>query len=300
MRRTLACLCLLFAARGACAQELEPRSYTNTPVGMNFLLAGIGYLEGSVLGDSATLLENTEVEHAFPVIGYARALDVLGNSGKFDVVAPYSCLDGSTEYLGQGRARDVCGWGDPSMRLSVNFFGAPAISLREFAGYRQDLIVGAGVRVRAPLGEYDNDKLLNPGVNRWSITPEIGLSQAVGRVTLELIAAAAYFTDNEDFFGHRKREQDPIYSLQGHVIYSFGNGAWLALDATGYTGGRTTTDDMRGDDLQRNSRLGATLAWPVNRRNSVKLALSSGVSARSGGDYDAIAFMWQHRWGAGL
>ena len=188
---------------------------------MNFLLGGIGYLEGSVLGDSATLLENTEVEHVFPVIGYARALDVLGNSGKFDVVAPYSCLDGSTEYLGQGRARDVCGWGDPSMRLSVNFFGAPAMSLQEFAGYSQDLIVGAGVRVRAPLEEYDNDKLLNPGLNRWSITPEIGLSQAVGRITLELIAAAAFFSDNEDFFGHRKREQDPIYSLQGHVIYNF-------------------------------------------------------------------------------
>ena len=74
------------------------------------------------------------------------------------------------------------------------------------------------------------------------------MSKALGRFTLELIGAAAYFGDNEDFLGHRHREQDAIWSLQGHVIYSFRNGAWLALNGTGYTGGRTTTDGERGDD----------------------------------------------------
>ncbi len=166
MTRALACLCLLLAALGARAQELEPRSYTNTPVGMNFVVAGIGYLDGSVLADQATLLENTQVENVFPLIGYARALGLFGKSGKFDVQAPYSCLDGSTEYKEQAYERDVCGWGDPSMKLSLNLYGAPAISLEELPTYQQDLIVGVGMRVFMPLGEYDNDKLLNPGTNR--------------------------------------------------------------------------------------------------------------------------------------
>jgi hypothetical protein len=291
---------LLLGTAAAGSQELEPRAYANTPVGMNFLLAGVGYLDGSVLTDAATQLEQTEVQSALPLLGYARALDVFGKSGKVELIAPFGCLEGSTLYRGQKYERDVCGWGDPALKFSVNFFGAPALSLREMATWQQDLIVGAGVRVLMPLGEYDGDKLLNPGANRWSLKPEIGVSKALGRFTLELIGAAVLFSENDDFYGHVEREQDPVYSLQGHLIYSFRGGAWLAFDATGYAGGRTTTNGVRGDDLQRNSRVGATLAWPLDQRNSLKLNLSSGVSARSGGNYDALTIAWQHRWGGGL
>ena len=39
---------LAVAACGAGAQDLEPRSYANTPVGLNFLIAGYSYLQGGV------------------------------------------------------------------------------------------------------------------------------------------------------------------------------------------------------------------------------------------------------------
>ena len=165
------------------------------------------------------MLEDTQVESVFPLIGYARALGLFGRSGKFDVQAPYSCLQGSTEYGGQAYERDICGWGAPSAKLSLNLFGAPAISLEELPTYQQDLIVGVGLRV------------------------------LMRRAT-------------------RADAQRPTACAATH--------------------------------LQRNSRFGATLAWPLDRRNSLKFALSSGLTARSGGDYDAIAVLWQHRWGAGL
>lgn len=297
MMRTLGCLCLLLVTVIAQGQDLEPRSYVNTPVGMNFLVVGLGYLEGSLLTDSATMLENAKVQSLIPVLAYARSIELFGKSGKFDVVAPFGCLEGSTLYQGQQFERDVCGWGDPAAKLSLNLYGAPALSLEKRPTYRQDLIIGVGMRIGAPLGEHDGDKLLNPGANRWWLKPEIGLSKAVGPLVLELIGAVAIFGDNDDFFRHVKREQEPIYSLQGHLVWNFPNGAWMALDTTGYTGGRTTTDGVRGDDLQRNSRLGATLAWPLSRRHSLKLSASRGLSARSGGDFDAIAVAWQYRWG---
>ena len=46
--------------------------------------------------------------------------------------------------------RTVDGFNDPSVRLSVNLWGAPALSPREFAGYQQDLVVGASMKVTAP------------------------------------------------------------------------------------------------------------------------------------------------------
>ena len=74
----------------------------------------------------------------------------------------------------------MAGLGDPRFRVSVNLIGAPALSVKDFANYRQDLIVGVSLQVSAPVGQYDNSKLLNLGNNRWSFKPEFGISKAVG------------------------------------------------------------------------------------------------------------------------
>ena len=47
------------------------------------------------------------------------------------------------------------------------------------------------------------------------------------------------------------REQDPIGTLQAHVSYIFKPRLWLAVDATFYTGGRTTLDGTVKTDLQQ-------------------------------------------------
>ena len=122
----------------------------------------------------------------------------------------------------------------------MNFFGAPALSLKEFAGFEQDLIVGASLQVSAPAGQYDESRLVNLGTNRWSFKPELGISQALGRWTLEGTAAVTLYTDNDDFYQGKTRSQDPLYSLQAHVIYGFRSGVWGALDGTYFAGGRTT------------------------------------------------------------
>jgi len=38
----------------------------------------------------------------------------------------------------------------------------------------------------------------------------------------------------------------------------------------------------------------------VNRHNSIKLYASTGVSIRTGTDFDTIGIAWQNRWGGGL
>jgi hypothetical protein len=38
----------------------------------------------------------------------------------------------------------------------------------------------------------------------------------------------------------------------------------------------------------------------VNARNSAKLYVSSGVSARTGNNFDLVGIAWQYRWGGGL
>jgi len=284
----------------AYAQTIEPRAYSNVPVGMNFLLGGYAYTRGGVSFDPSLPITDPQLTISSAVLAYARALDVWGKSGKFDVIVPYTWLSGSALYRGAPVQREVDGFGDPLVRLSVNFFGAPALTAQEFMSYRQDLILGASLQVSVPAGQYDDTRLINLGTNRWYFKPEVGASKALGRWTLELKGAATFFTTNQDFFNGNRRSQDPLYSLQGNAIYNFRSGMWGSLDATYFAGGRTTVNDTLNDDRQENWRIGATFAFPVDVRNSVKLYASRGVSARTGNSFDLVGILWQYRWGAGL
>ncbi len=285
--------------RPSMAQDLEPRAYANTPVGMNFLLLGYKYTRGDVAFDPSLPIEDGEVTVQNLITAYVRSLSLFGQSAKLQLVAPYVWVSGSARMNGMRRERSVSGFGDPSIRLAMNFYGAPALSLEDFGDYEQDLILGGSLRVTAPGEQYDDDKLVNIGTNRWSVKPEVGFSKRIDRVTLELSGGIVFYTDNDDFLGGSRLEQDPIYTLQTHVIYSFLPGLWGALNATFYGGGRTTIDGKTGEDLGE-ARLGGTLSVPLSRAQSIVLSGSATVSSRSGSSFDTMGAFWQYKWGGGL
>ena len=294
-------LCALWLLAGAArAQDIEPRAYSNAPAGVNFAIVGYVFTRGGLNFDASVPITDARLSTSNMVFAYARVLDLGGRTAKFDVIAPYTRLFGNADYAGMPIERAVSGFARPAFRLSWNLYGSPAMGLKEFAGWKQDLIVGASLQVSPPWGQYDDTRIVNIGTNRWTIKPEIGVSKAHGPWTFELQAAASFFGDNEDFLGTRERSQDAIYSLQGHVIYGFPSGKWVSFDVTGFAGGRSRVDDVLGNDLQQNWRAGVILAMPVDRRNSMKFSASSGVSARTGNNFDAVGFAWQHRWGGGL
>ena len=284
----------------ALAQELEPRKYTNLPVGVNFVGAGYAYTAGGILFDPSIPLDNANIKTHGAVLAYVRSIKIGGMSGRVNMILPYAWLSGSADYEGQRVSRDVSGLGDPRLGLTVNFIGAPALSLSEYRSYSQDLIFGGSFHVYMPLSQYDPEKLVNIGTNRFTFKPELGISKAFGRFSLELITGISFFTVNNDFYGGKTRSQAPITSLQGHAVYSFKGGIWAAFDATFYWGGRTTVDGVSGQDLQQNSRFGLTLALPVSMRHTIKIYASSGVLTRTGTDFDVFGLLWQYRWGKGF
>jgi hypothetical protein len=282
------------------AQSIEPRAYSNIPIGVNFLIVGLADASGGLVTEPSLPLEHADLRTDALVLAYARGMDFHGHSGKFDIVVPYVWIDGSARYLDQPVQRRVDGFGDPRLRLSINLHGAPALPAARIASYRQDTIVGLSVQVVAPLGQYDGSRLVNIGTNRWQMTTELGVSKAVGDWTFEVAPAATFFSVNEDFYGGHRRAQEPVYSLQGSVIYGLRRGMWMALSGTYYTGGKATVDGNEGHTLLKNSLLGATFAVPLDRRNSIKFYASTGLVTRIGSDADTFSVAWQHRWGAGL
>jgi hypothetical protein len=293
-------LALLVAPSIARAQDIEPRAYSNAPIGVNFVIAGLVHTRGGLAFDASLPITDAHIETTGALFAYARVIDFGGRSGKFDVIVPYVRLSGDANYLGEPVSRTINGFGRPAFRVSINLHGAPSLALREFKGWKQDLIVGASLQVSPPWSQYDGTRLVNIGTNRWSYKPEIGVSNALGRWTLEGQAAVVFFTDNNDFYGGNTRSQRPLYALQAHAIHSFASGKWLSLDVNWFAGGRSEINGALRNDLQQNWRFGLTFALPVGRVNSIKFAASSGVSARTGNDFDAITIAWQHRWGGEL
>jgi hypothetical protein len=290
---------LLATAMTAEGQDMEPRAFSNAPVGMNFLILGYAYTTGDVSLDTSLPIEDAKVTVNTTALAYARSLDVWGRTGKLELVLPYAWLSGTAKVAGRAENREVSGLGDPLARFSFLFYGAPALTLEEFADYTPDLILGASFAVTAPLGQYDSDKVVNIGTNRWSFKPELGISKTWGPVTLELAPSATFYTDNENFFEGHTVQRDPLYAVQGHLIYHTRHGLWAAVDATYYGGGRTTIDGVKGESLQ-DVRVGGTLAIPIDRHNSIKLSASTGAYARVGGNFTTAAIAWQFRWGGGL
>jgi len=296
VRRILLLLSVM-GATPAAAQSLDPRSFVNTPVGINFVTAAYGYSTGNVLFDAAIAIDNADLTIQGPTGGYARALDLWGLSGKVDAAVGWACADGTADLNGAPVSRHVCGLSDPTAHLSVNFLGAPALTLREYPTYKQNVLVGAGLRVTAPLGQYDPAKLVNIGTNRWSFKPELGVSKQVGRLTLEFLGAVAFFTTNTDFFGGHTQSQAPLYSGQVNAIYTFRSGIWGGVGGVYYGGGSTRTDGGAASTPQENTRGGAVLVFPFGKHNSLKMYWTSGVTTRTGTDFDTYVVSWIHLWG---
>jgi hypothetical protein len=279
------------------AQELEPGAYSPSPKDFNILIGGLTFNTGDLAFDPSGPIENASADIGAGMIGYVRTLGLWGRLANVGFTLPYVHGDLRGDYLGEFHDVSRSGPGDPRLRLAVNLHGGPALTLKEFMTHKQEWNLGASLIVGLPLGEYDSDKLINIGSNRWSFKPEVGLSRTLGRWRFEGAAGAWFFTVNDDFFGGVSRKQDPIGSFQFHVIYTIRPRMWIAYDANYYTGGRTSYGEGKNEDLQNNSRMGLTFSMPVNRTNSIKVSYSSGAFTTVGADFQSIGLAWQVIWG---
>jgi hypothetical protein len=287
---------LIMSSARTQAQELEPRAYSPSPTGVNFVVTAFGRSTGSVLTDPSLPVENVTARLNAGAIGYGHTFGLLGRSASAALVMPYVWGDMSGSVGGQDRAITRSGLADVKLRLAVNLIGGPALSPREFAQRTPATTLGVSLSISAPTGQYDPDKLINIGTNRWAFKPEIGLSKPLGKWFLEAYTGVTLFTDNHDFYGGQLRQQDPIWSLQAHACYTFRPRLWLAANATFYEGGESVLNGVGKNDRVSNSRAGFTMSLPVGKLQSLKLSWSRGATTRIGSSFTSWGIGWQATW----
>jgi len=287
---------ILFVAKIATAQEMEPRAYSPSPIGTQFVVVGYAYQSGDVLLDASLPLEDVSIKLNAGSFGYGRSFNLAGRQANVAVLFPY--LWGTaqgTVFEDQIKVRRS-GGGDLRVRFSTLLKGGPALGLKEFAARKPGTVVGVSVSIIVPSGQYDPARLVNPGSNRWAVKPEIGISKPVGRWTLEAMGGAWLFTANDSFLGSSRREQKALASFSGDVVYTIRRRMWVSGNATFYVGGSTVLNGAANNDRQKNARVGATFSYPLNQRQSLKVAWARGVTTRIGGHLNTIAFGWQYVW----
>ena len=296
---TLAAWLLLVAGSSSgIAQELEPRNYRNLPIDQSFLALATAYSEGALNAAPSVPLEDADIEIVSTVVGYAHTFALAGQVAKLDVNAGGQCFRGDGFLDGEFIEASRCGTIDPRVRVSWNFYGAPAKTRAEYS--LTDLrgtVVGTSLQVGVPIGKYNGDKLINSGSNRWFFKPEIGASHTWGTWSVDAAFSAIIFSDNDDFFVDRELTQDNVYAIQAHLIHLFPRGLWLALDANFFWGGKTQKNGIATNDLQKNSRFGATLVWPLNQKHLLKFLAHSSLATTVGNDFNTLGVAWQYRLG---
>jgi len=279
------------------AQSLEPRAYLPMPIGAHFALCTVSESSGTVVLDSATPVTNATANIKVGALGYGQSFSLLGRQALFSVAAPYArgILRGQ---LGE-QANSIwrSGLGDVQARVSVNFLGSPALSPQAFAREPEHFVLGGSLTVMAPTGQYNPAHLINIGTNRWAFKPELGMSCPMRHLVLDVYTGVWLFTDNTSYYpGQATRRQDPLYSSQAHLSYTFKPRLWLALDTTWYGGGASSVNHVPVNDRQANSRAGATLSLPLGPAQSLKSFYSSGVSARFGQKFTTWGLGYQLVW----
>lgn len=285
---------VLLGASATRAQELDVRAYAPAPVGTTFLLATVGKSEGGVLFDPALDVDNAQADLWIATIGAGRTFALAGRQARWLAVVPLAWGSVEGHVHDHPQRQDLVGIVDPRFRLSIGLRGVPAMTVSEFAGAPRRTATGVSVTVVPPWGRYTSRQLVNLGYNRWAVKPEIGISQPLGRWTLDAAAGIWMFSTNDAYYpGGAVKHQNAVLSFQGHVSYLVTRRAWVAFNGTWFAGGETRVDGALQPDFQRNVRLGATLSIPLASLQSMKLAYSTGAATRRGSDFNTFTATWQ-------
>ena len=170
--------------------------------------------------------------------GYARLFELFDRSAMVAVLVPMGRISGDISIGGPTFSESVNGYGDPLVEFGINLIGPdPIRNIPDLMRYEPNFSLDVVVDLAFPIGEYEDDRALNLGQNRWygrvgfPIVWQLGPWIANRRTTLEFVPSVWLFGDNDNFMGQHL-STDPMFEIEGHLTRNFAKNIWGSLDAT--------------------------------------------------------------------
>ena len=157
--------------------------------------------------------------------------------------------------------------------------------------------MGASFKIKAPLGRYDETKIINLGANRWGFQLKAaGSYQPVKKIFLEFHIDSWFFTENSSFNNGGKLTQKPLLTAQLHMAYLFSPKFWVSgsVGQIGY--GETSINGIEQNNDLKNSRYGITASYKLNKLGSLKFAATNGLYIASGANFTTALLGYSFVW----
>jgi hypothetical protein len=199
-------------------------------------------------------------------------------------------------------SESASGYADPALMFDINLFGTPRLkSGVDLLNYEPTFTVDAAFMVAFPIGTYDEDKLVNMGLNRWygrialPMKYHFGVFSPGYMSSFELIPSVWLFDENDDFLG-QDMENDPMFQLEAHLTHDFTPAFFGSVDLLYRNGFGSEIDGVDvGDDIDIGN-LGFSLNFQVTDNVTIRTGFSSNVFGDSDLDNSMIRMQFIYAW----
>lgn len=282
------------------AQFTDPHNYDNTPVRTNQVELAYTYARSDVSIDTGLVIAGGKFVLNAGTIDYSRYFGLANHLMWVNGAVPIAGLSGSI--TGTNIRGSINGAADSSYQVAALLKGGPAHSVADFDNYKPETIVGVSFSVAVPSGEYNGNKLLNLGSDRWLFRPEIALSQPFGpdqKWQLDTYANCEFYTDDVSYRGTKVLSEQPLPGFEGHVSYTFSDKLWAALDTRYSLRGDTSINGVDQNDSQQNFIIGSELNLALNSQHSLVFEFAKALVHRNGTAYTGFTVKYDFVWGKG-
>jgi hypothetical protein len=203
---------------------------------------------------------------------------------------------------GSSFSQSSSGFADPSVQLVVNLFGTPPLkSGVDLLNYEPTWTLDVATMLAFPIGKYDDDKLVNIGLNRWFGRIAFPSKYHFGAFTpgymtsLEFTPSVWLFAENDDFIG-QKMENDPMWQLEAHLTHDFTASFFGSLDLLYRGGFQSEIDGADVGDKLDIGNLGFTLNYHATDNLTIRTGFSSNVFGDDDLDNSLIRIQFIYAW----
>ncbi|MBT0670149.1 transporter [Novosphingobium profundi] len=260
------------APTAAQAQAIDAGDYVPAPDGTQL---GIVYMQyanaGSLYADGKKVDDKAKLESAVTILRYVGFTKIAGMTLDYQVLQPFGHLagGGSTRALGK-----TTGFGDTILVSTLWVHENP----------ESKTYIGITPYVFVPTGEYDADRALNMGENRWKGSLQAVISQGIGKhFVAELAGDAMIYGKNTDYGAARvTMTQKPTYRVQAFARYLLDDTNEINARLMHVSGGETKIAGLEQDNVTKTtSVLGTwrhTLSpkWQLMTQAGTDLAVENG------------------------
>ena len=180
---------LSFGCHFTKAQDLAPRAYIITPINSNAVTLIWSLYDGSILFSGAVPITDATARVGTASLAYTRSIDLFGRTANFTIALPYGTGHFRGDVIGNDASTYRSGLLSTALRFSVNLRGGPAMNAQQYALWRQKTILGLGLKLVPPTGQYDPTGIVNYGSR--------DLARIMGRPSDEIESILGYHFGDE-------------------------------------------------------------------------------------------------------